>query len=68
MKHFVVYRNYNSICAAFIENLFKNLSYVIFTLWIRSRIQLELDSDLDPDPYYKVCGSETMFGVFDTTK
>ena len=29
---------------------------------------MELDSDLDPDPYYKECGSETMFGVFDTTK
>ena len=40
----------------------------MFTLWIR--ILMELVSDLDPDPRYNVCESETQsfwlaFGIFE---
>ena len=53
---FKKYRKLSCHCERFIGNLCENLLCLIFTLWMQM--------ELDPDPQYNVCGSETL-GEYD---
>ena len=57
MKHFVFVLYFVEICycITIVKDKFNFFVFVPSTPWTWIRIQMKIDSDLEPDPYYYVC-------------